>query len=686
MARMRTRWARWLCLVGLGLGWMTHGGAAHAALTDSEKRQIVGYVRDAEVARAERVRALIARPDLTQIESAASLSAAYGPVAFDGAREKFTRELLHGSGSEPARGVIAEAVVHGLLARADALVGKLSGAEGPAFSPSARVAAVEVTRIHAFVATQIANAGQPPADGHDASVGIRDDSMRRAAEAYQKHIQRHASWMLLSSSARGYWLRTRDQAAVTFSSLARGVLPRHEVSAALGLSDARRALFERHGFLFDDGGQADSARRDLLVRWFDGCPRAAEGVDLVLLAKTPTAGLAALGRALRVGADPSVERRVSGLWPDDVAPVDVDAATSELAYMTAWQAVRSGFAAKPELRAHAAALASRAVRGGADATTTPDLLRSVLAPEGSTNAALTGVSPELFLTHVVRLVLLDLPRVQSLALARSLRGNNDGVAQMMLALSVLAPNAEAKQKLWVGEALQTGKVRALEVAVELDGAVVSRFEVAKSKVAAKMSADGRVDAVTLNGKAPALPALPYARLVPEAAEKWKFGAISLEKLSGGPRGLVVGDGRLVLASAKESTGFDAVVFGPASENAVVRAKLTPVGTGGALILRAQAGTAGYDAIALFVSEQPKVAQLVLVDGSGKASELTGPVALPSKDSTFAVLLEVKGTEVRGVVGKQELKAKLSRGVGSGRAGVALRGGGRLELRDLSVKR
>jgi hypothetical protein len=104
------------------------------------------------------------------------------------------------------------------------------------------------------------------------------------------------------------------------------------------------------------------------------------------------------------------------------------------------------------------------------------------------------------------------------------------------------------------------------------------------------------------------------------------------------------------------------------------------------LLRAQPGTAGYDAIALFVSESPKVAQLVLVDGSGKATELTGPMALPSKESSFAVLLEVKGTDVRGTVGKQELKAKLTRAVGSGRAGVALRGGGRLELRDLSVKR
>jgi hypothetical protein len=683
---MKRSIARWLGVAGVGLATLAYAEVADAALTDAEKRQIVGYVRDAEVARAERVRALIARPDLTQAESAASLSAAYGPVPFDAAREKFTRELLHGAGSEPARGVLAEAIVQGLLARADALVGKLTGAEGPAFSPSARAAAVEVTRIHAFVATQIANAGQPPADGHDASVGIRDDSMRRAAEAYQNHIQRHASWMLLSNPARGYWLRTRGQAAITFAALGRGVLPRHEVSAMLGLKDARRTLFERHGLLFDDAGQANGSLRDLLLRWLDGCPRAAQGIDLVLLSKTPTAGLSALGRVLRVGADPSVERRVSGLWPEDVAPVDVDATSSELAYLVAWQAVRSGLSAKPELRAHAAALAERAVKNGELTIMSPDLIRSVLAPEGSSGAALTGVSPELLLTHVVRLVLLDLPRVQSLALARSLRGNNDGVAQLMLALSVLAPGTDTKQKLWVGEALQTGKVRALEVAVELDGAAVSSFALDKSKVSAKLLADARLETVRLNGKPPALPALPYARLLPEPAEKWKFGAIDLQRLSGGPRGLVVGDGRLVLASAKESKGFDAVAFGASSENAVVRATLTPSGSGGALLLRAQPGTAGYDAIALFVSESPKVAQLVLVDGSGKATELTGPMALPSKESSFAVLLEVKGTDVRGTVGKQELKAKLTRAVGSGRAGVALRGGGRLELRDLSVKR
>ncbi len=677
---------RALCSAALGLLLLGRAGDAEAALTDSEKRQIVGYVRDAEVARAQRVRALIARPDLTQEESSAPLSAAYGPVAFDKAREAFSLELLHGSGSEPSRGVVAEAIVHGLLARADAVVAKLSAARGPAISDSARPAAIEFTRIHSFVASHIANAGQPPADGHDASVGIRDDSMKRASGAYVKHFEKHASWMRLSKPARGYWLRARGQAAITLASLARGVVPRHEVAAALGLDGARRAAFERHGFILDDAGLTDPKRRDLFVRWLDGCPRAADGLDLVLLSKTPSYGLAALGRVVRVGVDPMTERRVDGLWAEDVQPVGMDAATSELAYLMAWQAVRSAFAKRPELRKQAELLAGRAVKGGDHFLLSPELGASVLASPGSTEAVLRGVSPEMFLAHVVRLALLDLPRVRSLALARSLRGNTDGVAQLLLALSALAPGTDAKQKTWAGEALQNGRVRGLEVALQLEKGNVSSFSVGKTRVTAKLLGDGRVDKILLNGKAPALPALPYARLVPEATERWKFGAQVLEKLSGAPRGLVVGDGRFVLAAAKKSQGFDAVAFGAAAENAVVSAKLSPNGPGGGLLVRAQKGSAGYDAIGLFVSAEPKVAQLVVVGGSGKAVELTGPIALPSKDTNFDVRLEVKGKEVRGRVGRQKLKATLSRGVGKGRAGIAVRVGGRLEIRKLSVKR
>ena len=45
---------------------------AHAALTDSEKAQVSGFIRSGELKNAARIRALVARPPFTSTKSAAS--------------------------------------------------------------------------------------------------------------------------------------------------------------------------------------------------------------------------------------------------------------------------------------------------------------------------------------------------------------------------------------------------------------------------------------------------------------------------------------------------------------------------------------------------------------------------------------------------------------------------------------
>src|SRR5687768_16672592 len=90
---------------------------AHAALTDSEKAQIVGFVRSAEIGNARRVRALVARPDLSADEAAEPLVNGFSGVRFDDKRAAFAKELLVGSGSAAARSDMTPAVVKALLAR-----------------------------------------------------------------------------------------------------------------------------------------------------------------------------------------------------------------------------------------------------------------------------------------------------------------------------------------------------------------------------------------------------------------------------------------------------------------------------------------------------------------------------------------------------------------------------------------
>ncbi|MCA9595115.1 MAG: hypothetical protein KC776_17480 [Myxococcales bacterium] len=657
---------------------------AHAALTDSEKAQIAGFVRDAEVADAGRVRALVARPDLSEAEAAAPLVSAYGPVEFDARRAKFTRELLFGAGSDAARSTLAPAVTRALLGRANARIRALPAGDNPGWSSGAVQAAEELVRLHAFVADAIANAGKPPADGHDASAGIRDDALKSAAEAYHAHLDAHATWLKPSAAATGAWVRVRAQVELTTAALARGVIPRHEVSAWLGFDDARRALFERHGVLVEDGGAPAGAELSLLLSWLDGQPLAAKDLDLLLVAKAPSAGLEARGQVARAGVMLGSGAAEDALWPKDVEPAKPDAAAAELAYAVAWQATRAAFAKNPALRSLAQKVAARAARAGADGYLSRDLVDSVLRPVGAELPGAQGASAEQLTAHAVRLLLVDAARATSVALVRSVRGHDEPLAALTVALSVLATRDGKVESLALGQTQANGKVEPLSLSgVTVSGGVVTGFELNKSKIAIELATDGRVVKVTRDGKPPTLSSIPMARLVPETADAFTVRGVRFEKLSGAPRGLSVDDGRLLLAAAEKSGGFDAVAGGKDVKDASIRAKLTLSGAGGGLLVRAQPGSASYDAIALLLSAEPRQALLVLVDGKGRAIELSPAVELAKKGAEHAVSLAVRGQAVTATVDGKKITAKLERAAGTGKVGLAVRAGGRIEARDIS---
>jgi hypothetical protein len=657
------------------LGVLSVPRAADAALTDSEQAQIAGFVKAGSPEQAPRIRALVGRADLSIDEASAPLIAGYRESEFDARRAELTRALLFGPGSDAARSTVVQALIPALLARA---------AQALAAPPSER-SAQEVVAIHAFVSQAIANAGKPPHDGHDPSAGIRDDALRAAALAYKLHIEQHPKQLRHGSPVDGRLVAVRAQTQLTALALGRGLFAKHELSAWLGLDGARRGAFERRGVLVEDGGSASEARLDLAVRMLEASPRAAQSCDLFLIHKTPGRGLSARRKILRarasLGAQP-LPVDAARLWPEEIEPARPDAELAEIAYAIAWRATRVAFEANPELEKVATRLAADAAGAGRDAYLAADLIDGRLGPSGMPEAAV-GASPELFAAHSLRLVLMDASRAATLAVVRARAGRTEPAAQLALALGVLAHGTDQPPtRLGVGRSAKDGGVELRTAGdLKLSGALVTSFTLDADRFELGISPDGRVGKLLVNGAEPKQSKLPLVRLVPAAGEAWTAAGVEWTRLTGAPRGLSVDDGRFVLGAAKQSSGFDAVVAGRDAVDASLSATLRPIGAGGGLLVRAQAGDSSYDAIALLLSAEPPRAQLVLVDGKGRAIELAPAIELgPPKADGWAATLSVKKQAVTATVGEKKLEAKLARAEGSGRIGLTVRPGGRLEVK------
>src|SRR5579884_487028 len=98
---------------------MTASAPARASLTSTETAELRGYL--ASESHADRVRALVARPDLSADESAAAMTAALAGASLDERRVAFLDEVIAGAPSAAARPVLARASVHAVLARVEAI-------------------------------------------------------------------------------------------------------------------------------------------------------------------------------------------------------------------------------------------------------------------------------------------------------------------------------------------------------------------------------------------------------------------------------------------------------------------------------------------------------------------------------------------------------------------------------------
>ena len=661
-------------------------GSAAAELTDAEKAQIRGFVQEATLSKAGRIRSLVARPDLDAGEAAEPLVAGYQRAPFDDAREALTSAILFGPGSAASRSALVVPVVRGLLARATTAMGELPPSRSAAWSDQTEQKGLEIVRIHRFVAERIANAGRPPPDGHDPSTGIRDDALKGAAHAYREHVDAHGKWLRHGSAAEGVLARVRAQAQITTIDLSRGLVPRHQVSGWLGLQGSRRAFFERQGILLEDGGSAPEERLAATVRLIESVPGATRGLSLWWVNKSSTRGLAARGVA--VSRTPLTARppRVDGgrFWPEAVEPSSSDAQLSEVAYTVAWNAVRVAFGKSSALSQRAAALAQRAQRGGSNAYLARDFALSALAPAATETAGVVGASPTMNAAHAVRMLLIDAPRAIELALVRLAEGRREPIDQVALGLGVLSTLSPDPEQIRVGRTGGNGAVEQVPIKVELRDGLVSAFTLDGHDFQLERAADRSVTKVLMDGGEPKVSRLSSARLRATAADSWTFQGHELRRLSGKPKALVIDDGRFRMTAPDASGGFDAVELGAAATNMEVRARLQAKGAGGGLLARASLGESSYRGVVVIVSAVPARAQLLFVDGRGKAFELAKPTALPpASGQGYDVRLSIKGDRVNARVDKVRLDGKLPETLEAGRVGLTVRPDGEVDMASIS---
>lgn len=660
--------------------------AARAALTASEQAQIQSFIREGVAAKAARVRALVARPDLTPEEIAAPLRGGFTGVPFDDRRERFASALLFGPGSEAARNDLVGPVVEALLGRAGVLMDRVPIKPGARWTDRADGAAREILAIHRFVTERIANAGNPPAQGHDPAAAIRSDGLEAAARAYQAHLEAYRLWFRESEPLDGERLRIRAQVVLAFIDLSRGVLARHEVSEALGLRGPVRDAWERHGTYLEDGGQASEERLADVVDWLDRMPAAARRMSLLLVDKLPACDLGARGERIssriRLGSRP-VPAPADRYWPGEVTPSRPDERLAELALSIAWVAARQALETHGVLAAAASRVAAATESGGPPAYLSHELASLSLSsgePGSAAPRVLRGASPELLVAYAIRLALVDMPRALELALIRNDSGHPEPLEQLRLALGVLG--AGQAETLAVGRVSESGRIQRSElseVAYDSHGAV-SAFSMDGHRYAIGPDESGRLVA-TVDGEVPVLSALSSFRLQTRAGDAFASpSGLRFERLFGRPEAAAVDDGRFVLVGSK--AGFDAVATGRQAARADLSARVVPSGPGGGLIARARPGETSYAGIALLVAEAPRQARLVVIDGRGHAFQLAEPVDLgPAPDGGYRLELEIEGDRVKASVGDRNLEGRLARPLPAGRAGLTALSGGRIDVRQ-----
>jgi hypothetical protein len=313
----------------------TIAAPSRASLTASETEQVRRGV--ATASDLGRVRALVARPDLSADEAAGAIVAPATMTPLDAAHASFFHELVFGESSAPSRPVLAAAAVRAVLARAAAVLGQ-HGLD----LDRASAALGELDRVYAFV-EEIASAGP--------AMNVPASSRAACASALGDHLGRNANFLSLNSTVAPAVARVRSQAALAFVDLMPDA-PTRRIDAAdgLALAGARRALLVERGVLLLDAGATD-AHVAAFRALFDRMPGLRDGLEAVVVGGDPSGLVARDGAVVGTAADPGGAAGAALLWGNDVRSPPGDGWTTAVARGLASLAVSRAAERRADLRA-----------------------------------------------------------------------------------------------------------------------------------------------------------------------------------------------------------------------------------------------------------------------------------------------------------------------------------------------
>ena len=649
--------------------------SADAALTSSERGQIRDFVAKGQAENAARVRSLVARTDLTAEESIAAVTEALVPVPFIEQRAVFLRELVFGVASASSRPLLAQAVVRGLLARADVIFTKYVGGLDHELNALAELAA-----IYTFLDTAIANAGRPTAAAHDGTAGISAAAYDESSKALRDHLERNARWLKGEGVVPESVGRLRAQAQVALlDMLPDGLTRRVDAAERLGLTGARRQMLIEWGILLQDAGKLDAAKAERVRQILARVPGAR--VDLQLLyAGDDRGALRARGLVAHAGGtagDPNP-------FGDELTPTTVDAITSGIVQEVALLAVKRSLDNRGELRL-------QAERDAASAQGDPGrMLGKPRAP-----------SAEHVTAAAAQLLLLDAPRALDLAFVRLLAGRTESAAVLSDAIGALAafaaasapaPNARPEPRgLSIELGKNSGAATTTMSAIRLapNGAAIGFTLEGHTWSVDRAAPTFAVTVVTRDGQPVALAHLPTARTPLRDGTSWSESGLTFSKLRGAPRvGFVPAAEKGGLPTVKlaggGARGYDAIVTAAPGDDFVLEGELSVRTASGGILFRATNGRESVRGAMLLVTPGGK-ASLVSADDSGGESPLASAID-PAPTMPVHVRITVKGLKVEAVVGTTTLSGTLPAPLTRGEIGLIAKRGAGVDVAAFSLKK
>ena len=659
------------------LATLLASASADASLTDSEKGQVRSLLQQARPDSATRLRALIARPDLTADEASEALAAALHDQPLSPSRQALLQEMLFGPASQPSRTALVAPVSRALLARASALLSSRSLPAGKLLEDDEVFD--ESMRIHRFLARVV---------GPESGIGgtLRNDSLRAVATAYREHLQKHSELFGRRGDVQGPALLLRAQSSANLAALASVLMNREEAASWMDLSGPARGFFIRTGAVLETASQAQPSRIAEIARVLESVPSGLQGVRVVLVDKVQPSPIGPSSVILPVRARMgSIAPVRDGIWPAELREELPDQALVEAAWAISLRAARSVFASNPTI-AKAAADALQHASGKGEATfIAPWLLQACLDRDASTSAR--PFPPESLAAATATMLLVDARRVVDLAMSKWLAGRPEPLEQVVLGLSLLAASDGSANERSV-ELGQQGGRSALRATVTVRDGLVVRFVIDGHRYEVGGDKGGLGD-VKYNGEPASSVAISAASVPVTAGDRWGAKDRELLRLSGAPRAALLDDGRLILAASSNPAGSgDAVQSRAPAVDHEIQAHVRVLGTGGGLLVRSSPRDRGFDGAGLLLECATEcTARLVQFSADGTQTPIGEAVGVGAQpDTGFGLRLSVEGDRLRASVGSTELTGSLARPLPPGHAGFTVQSDSRLEVRAWRIER